>query len=61
MSQFVKLGNTWFRPEDVKWFADSSIYGRTKLHMVDGNEWNVEERPDNVAKVLNNAMREPTK
>jgi hypothetical protein len=58
MNKFVKLGNTWFRPEDVKWFQSSPVHGRTKLHMLDGNEWNVDMTVDQVAKVLNEKTTE---
>lgn len=53
MTRFVKLGSVYFRPGDVKWFRPSNYPGRITIHMIDGNEWNVEMPTQDVAKTLN--------
>lgn len=49
---FVKLGSRYIRPGDVVSFEQGAFSGWTRLRMTDGNEWNVQLRPSEVASVL---------
>jgi len=54
MSRFVKLGGTYFRPEDIKIIspvADRSDYCR--ITMTDGSEWTVSTSPAKAVEALN--------
>lgn len=50
--KFVKLGDTYFRPEDIKRFGPG-LPGRTRLFMTNGDEWSINMPANEVAAILN--------
>jgi len=49
---FVQLGSRYVRPGDVVSFEPGAFSGWTRLRMADGNEWNVQVPPGEVANIL---------
>lgn len=58
MSRFVKLGNTYFRADEVRvitTIAERSSYSRITL--VNGEVWTIAMAPDKVAEALTEPSR----